>query len=350
MPAQTAANIPFTLDVPTDATPGDHAGGVALNEAIRAGDQGGTPDSNIDIAGRDGVGARIYLRSRAPSKRAWPSPRSACPRARAPVSASVPPPPDRSATGSSTPATCGSAPPPPPRSKACSGSVGRPSSPGRSRAPPGCVSRDNRTRRQPLAHRAADRQRRRHRHDAGRTETSPQAVTTSPWPCRGSSCCSSPSSSPSWSSKGADPVAPRPRPRPWAAAPAPTRRPTRWSDRRDPSPVGTGPPRHNRRSCGAPPRSRHGPRRCAVGGAHTGPGSCAAHPGAGHTVTGAGWEPGEFVSVQVCGNDGVNGSADCDVANAESFYTERAEFRATVVVTVPPAAVPVRDPGRRRPH
>ena len=67
VPAQTAANIPFSLNVPTDATPGDHAGGiVALNEAIRAGDEGGDADSNVNVAGRDGVGARIYLRVKGP--------------------------------------------------------------------------------------------------------------------------------------------------------------------------------------------------------------------------------------------------------------------------------------------
>ncbi|MCU0311222.1 MAG: DUF916 domain-containing protein [Acidimicrobiales bacterium] len=67
VPPQTAANIPFSLNVPTDATPGDHAGGiVALNEAVRAGDEGGDPDSNVNVAGRDGVGARIYLRVKGP--------------------------------------------------------------------------------------------------------------------------------------------------------------------------------------------------------------------------------------------------------------------------------------------
>ena len=124
------------------------------------------------------------------------------------------------------------------------------------------------------------------------------------------------------------------------AAEAPSRRPTRWSDRRDPSPVGSGPSRRRPGAGRAPPQSRRVPGWCPTVGARLDPINGLLSPGQTVSVTGAGWAPGEFVSVQVCGNDGVNGSADCDVANAESFYTERAEFRATVVVTVPPRPCP----------
>ena len=63
-------------------------------------------------------------------------------------------------------------------------------------------------------------------------------------------------------------------------------------------------------------------------------------PGQTVSVTGAGWAPGEFVSVQVCGNDGVNGSSDCDVASGASFPILTGELRTPIVVTIPPRPCP----------
>ena len=54
VPAQTAVVVPFTIDPPTDATPGDHPGGiVAVN-------------TNPAVDELDGVGARIYGRVQGP--------------------------------------------------------------------------------------------------------------------------------------------------------------------------------------------------------------------------------------------------------------------------------------------
>lgn len=56
-PPHEQAIVPFTLSVPTDATPGDYAGGiVALARPVA------TPAPGSQIVTRQGVGARIYLR------------------------------------------------------------------------------------------------------------------------------------------------------------------------------------------------------------------------------------------------------------------------------------------------
>jgi hypothetical protein len=62
VPAKMAAAVPFQLVVPSDATAGDHAGGiVALNTASRETDQVSN-EGNLDIGARDGVATRVYLR------------------------------------------------------------------------------------------------------------------------------------------------------------------------------------------------------------------------------------------------------------------------------------------------
>ncbi|MBA2953601.1 DUF916 domain-containing protein [Nocardioides sp. MAH-18] len=61
---RTQADVPFTLTVPTNATPGDHVGAlVAMNNAIE-----GTDDSRgVDIGIQRAVGARLYLRVSGPT-------------------------------------------------------------------------------------------------------------------------------------------------------------------------------------------------------------------------------------------------------------------------------------------
>jgi hypothetical protein len=62
VPARTQATIPYTLTVPLNATPGDHAGGiVAENSAPTSQNQGG-----VRVSVLKGVGTRIYLRVNGP--------------------------------------------------------------------------------------------------------------------------------------------------------------------------------------------------------------------------------------------------------------------------------------------
>ncbi|MBD3926744.1 DUF916 domain-containing protein [Nocardioides cavernae] len=60
---RTQADVPFTIKVPDNATPGDHVGGVvALNTAIE-----GTQDADdLKIGVQRAVGARLYLRVAGP--------------------------------------------------------------------------------------------------------------------------------------------------------------------------------------------------------------------------------------------------------------------------------------------
>jgi hypothetical protein len=61
VPAGKTANLPFVLSVPTDATPGDHDGGIVASlTTVRKNAKGGT------VAVDDRVGARIYLRVNGP--------------------------------------------------------------------------------------------------------------------------------------------------------------------------------------------------------------------------------------------------------------------------------------------
>jgi hypothetical protein len=65
LPPGTEAQIPFKLVVPSDATSGDHAGGIiALSTDTRSAQEGG----NVAIDARDGVGVRIYLRVAGPAQ------------------------------------------------------------------------------------------------------------------------------------------------------------------------------------------------------------------------------------------------------------------------------------------
>ncbi|MFE0577969.1 WxL protein peptidoglycan domain-containing protein [Streptomyces sp. NPDC058874] len=59
VPAGGRKDIPFTLRVPADATPGDHVGGiVALGTAV----EGVQQDGKVQVGVRRSVGARLYLR------------------------------------------------------------------------------------------------------------------------------------------------------------------------------------------------------------------------------------------------------------------------------------------------
>jgi hypothetical protein len=62
VPGRTQATFPFTLTIPPNATPGDHAGGiVAENSAPTSQTQGG-----VHVNVLKGVGTRIYLRVNGP--------------------------------------------------------------------------------------------------------------------------------------------------------------------------------------------------------------------------------------------------------------------------------------------
>ncbi|MFI6033204.1 WxL protein peptidoglycan domain-containing protein [Streptomyces sp. NPDC051315] len=61
VPGRTSVTVPFTLRVPADAEPGDHAGAVvALDERVEKGDGG------VALGIRRAVGARVYLRVSGP--------------------------------------------------------------------------------------------------------------------------------------------------------------------------------------------------------------------------------------------------------------------------------------------
>ncbi|SEG54679.1 protein of unknown function [Thermomonospora echinospora] len=63
VPARTAREVPFTLKVPADATPGEHIGGiVALNTTIESVQESG----GARVGVRRAVGARVYLRVTGP--------------------------------------------------------------------------------------------------------------------------------------------------------------------------------------------------------------------------------------------------------------------------------------------
>lgn len=64
---RTVADVPITIRVPDNATPGDHIGGiVALNAAIESTQK----DGNVEIGVQRAVGARIYLRVSGPTRAA----------------------------------------------------------------------------------------------------------------------------------------------------------------------------------------------------------------------------------------------------------------------------------------
>ncbi|WP_436529385.1 WxL protein peptidoglycan domain-containing protein [Actinoplanes sp. HUAS TT8] len=59
IPARTSADIPFTIAVPSNATPGDHVGGIVAMEA----EPGATADADgAAVRVQRAVAARIYLR------------------------------------------------------------------------------------------------------------------------------------------------------------------------------------------------------------------------------------------------------------------------------------------------
>ncbi|MFE9857401.1 WxL protein peptidoglycan domain-containing protein [Streptomyces sp. NPDC005780] len=59
IPARRAADIPFTVTVPRDATPGTHTGGViALDNALRG---AGTTDSGVDVSIQRAIAVRLEL-------------------------------------------------------------------------------------------------------------------------------------------------------------------------------------------------------------------------------------------------------------------------------------------------
>ncbi|MGW6978967.1 WxL protein peptidoglycan domain-containing protein [Streptomyces sp. NPDC054932] len=59
VPAKSRKDIPFTVKVPADATPGDHVGGiVALGTAV----EGVQQDGKVQVGVKRSVGARLYFR------------------------------------------------------------------------------------------------------------------------------------------------------------------------------------------------------------------------------------------------------------------------------------------------
>ncbi|WP_240138528.1 WxL protein peptidoglycan domain-containing protein [Streptomyces sp. MUM 178J] len=64
VPAHGSVTVPYTVAVPEDAEPGDHAGAlVALDERIAAAGDG----EAVDVGVRQAVGARVYLRVGGPA-------------------------------------------------------------------------------------------------------------------------------------------------------------------------------------------------------------------------------------------------------------------------------------------
>ena len=337
------ANIPFSLNVPTDATPGDHAGGiVALNEAIRAGDEGGDADSNVNVACRDGVGARIYLRVKGPVEAGL---------AVSSVSLS---------TSSSTGFRFG---------VPAAGSVSyRIVNIGNVRVSPmatvkveglfglGEQTLEPRALPELLPGAAVEI-----------TESieslPPVGLLTASVDVTGTTQGDGYVTASGDDVALADAVVPpsgrRPRPRrrdhPTALVPSPPRsarlrqwrRRPRVADRHAGRIVVT-------RALSVPVRlitvlalavllpslgaSLAGAQPSAPASSTRSTGLLS--PGQTVSVTGAGWAPGEFVSVQVCGNDGVNGSSDCDVASGASFPILTGELRTPIVVTIPPRPCP----------
>lgn len=55
--AGSQVTVPFTVSVPLDASPGDHAGGIVALEVGPA----TIPKSNVHVSVREGVGVRVYL-------------------------------------------------------------------------------------------------------------------------------------------------------------------------------------------------------------------------------------------------------------------------------------------------
>ncbi|WP_267245060.1 WxL protein peptidoglycan domain-containing protein [Streptomyces sp. PR69] len=69
VPAHGSVTVPYTIAVPDDAEPGDHAGAlVALDERIApAGDGGRDGGPAVDVGVQQAVGARVYLRVGGPT-------------------------------------------------------------------------------------------------------------------------------------------------------------------------------------------------------------------------------------------------------------------------------------------
>ncbi|MBV1852673.1 WxL protein peptidoglycan domain-containing protein [Catellatospora tritici] len=64
VPARRQADIPFTVVVPPNASPGDHVGGIVVAEAAPSGQLDG---GGVAIAVRQAVAARVYLRVSGPA-------------------------------------------------------------------------------------------------------------------------------------------------------------------------------------------------------------------------------------------------------------------------------------------
>jgi hypothetical protein len=60
----TQADIPFTVTVPSNATPGDHVGGIVAREAVASSQ---TSSDGVTVNVQRAVGARIYLRVAGPT-------------------------------------------------------------------------------------------------------------------------------------------------------------------------------------------------------------------------------------------------------------------------------------------
>ncbi|MCY0949135.1 hypothetical protein [Streptomyces sp. H27-S2] len=66
-----------------------------------------------------------------------------------------------------------------------------------------------------------------------------------------------------------------------------------------------------------------------------------AAPGLPVKASGAGWQPGVTVQVEVCGGEALHGSADCDTLRAAvALVAADGTFRLTLIAGAPPAACP----------